>query len=155
MRESISGKFGEKASRYTQIALPEHPALDDVVALAAPLERNISFASAEQMVTSSRDWLSPQYSRKFNSLGRQDLDFVDALVRIRNHLAHQSTSAGRAMNDALRNLGGSTAYRDLGRGAKKVWNVGAFLKSWSPVSGLPRIFGYCETAGVIANKLRP
>src|SRR5439155_22412651 len=68
MRESISGKFGEKASRYTQIALPEHPALDDVVALAAPLERNISFASAEQMVTSSRDWLSPQYSRKFNSL---------------------------------------------------------------------------------------
>src|SRR5439155_5603853 len=101
MRESISGRFDEKASRYTQIALPRHPALEDVVALAAPQERNISFSSAERMVNDSRDWLGPQYSSKFSALSRQDLDFIDSLIGIRNYLAHQSTSAGRVMNKAL------------------------------------------------------
>ena len=155
MRESISGRFGEKASRYTQIALPRHPALEDVVALAAPQERNISFSSAERMVNDSRDWLGPQYSSKFSALSRQDLDFIDSLIGIRNYLAHQSTSAGRVMNKALGKLGKSAAYRDLGRGTKKVRNIGAFLKSWSTASGLPRIITYCETAGIIAGKVRP
>src|SRR2546425_71648 len=50
MRKSITDKFGDKASRYTQIGLPKHLSVPNVIALAAPGERNVTFTGAKELV---------------------------------------------------------------------------------------------------------
>jgi len=155
MRESIETKFGRRASRFTQIGLPRHPSVKDVLALAAKDERNIPLKDANSMVSRAVEWLSPDYSTGFRRLGPDDKDFVDALIKMRHYLAHSSVSASEEMDRALRRLERTQSYRDLGRRGRRVRNLGAFLRTWAPVDGLPRIITYCDVAQEIAEKLRP
>ena len=155
MRDSVKDKYGNRASRYTQIALPKHPTAADVTALTAPNERNISFKDADSMVQRAAEWLAPEYARLFQSLTQEEKAFIDGLIGIRNYLAHVSIAASGDMDAALDRLSRARTHHDLGRTGRKVRNVGAFMRSWSLVYGLPRIVTYCDVARSIGLRLKP
>lgn len=152
MRDSIREKFGQKASRYTQIAFPKHPSVDDILALAAKDERNIAFRDTAAMVNRASDWLAMSDRARFQSLSHSDRDLVDAVIKIRNYIAHRSRSAAKEMDEALSKLAGNPRNQSLGRTARKVRNVGAFLKAWAPS---PRVLKFCDRVVTVAGLLRP
>lgn len=118
--------------RYGSLHFPAHLRKADVEALANSSGNNITFPNFDELETRSKKWLVQAHSDKFKNLSKPQKALVNAVIGLRNHIAHRSQRSGKAMNDLL--AVGVLHSTGIKRGANKVSNVGAWLKS-TPVGG--------------------
>ncbi len=98
---SVRDKFGDVAAAKTVVTLPAHLDRLTVVGLLDPVGRNLSFASAQDLVATARRILPTAASNRFARLRPVDRASIDAWTAIRNFVAHRSRSAKNRMNKAL------------------------------------------------------
>jgi hypothetical protein len=113
--------------RYGALQFPTHLRKSDVEALANSTGNNITFPNFDELEVRSKKWLVPAHSDRFKNLTKQQKALINAVIGLRNHVAHRSQRSGKAMNDLL--AVGVLHQAGIKRGANKVNNVGAWLKA--------------------------
>jgi hypothetical protein len=117
---------------YGSLTFPTHLNKADVLALADSVGNNITFPNFDQLEERANGWLVPGHASKFSGLAAQQKAVVNALVSLRNHIAHRSQRSLDAMNDALAQ--GALHPTGIRRLNNRFHNVGAWLKA-TPVGG--------------------
>jgi len=153
MKKSVKDRFGDQVIDYVRFTLPNNPSLETIGGMAARDERNLAFKDTESMISRASEWLSERHSSRFQALSAEERDTLDALIKIRNYVAHRSEFASEEMEEALKRLAQHPGTRDLGRGTRRVNKVGAYLKAWT--GGGSRVHVFCRRVSDIADKLKP
>lgn len=117
---------------FGTLTFPAHLKKADVLALANSLGNNITFPNFEQLEDRANTWLVPAHASKFSGLSAQQKAVINALVSLRNHVAHRSQRSLDAMNEALAQ--GALHPTGIRRLNNRFHNVGAWLKA-TPVGG--------------------
>ena len=98
-RQSLAGGKFAQLEPYVQLSWPAHLSVATVRKLLDPLERNISFG--ENWVDRARSDLAGALAAKVTALPPADLLLVSAAEKLRNAIAHRSTSSVDELNSAL------------------------------------------------------
>lgn len=124
----------EKSKRvfeaFGKLQFPAHLSKAEVQSLANNTGNNITFPNFADLEERSKRWLVKQHADNFKALSKPQKALVDAVIGLRNHVAHRSHRSGEAMNGLL--AAGALHTTGIKRGANNVNNVGAWLKA-SPV----------------------
>lgn len=112
---------------FGALTFPEHLKKSDVQALADGLGNNITFPNFAELEQKANTWLVPHHASKFSGLTAQQKAVVNAVIALRNHIAHRSQRSLDAMNDAL--AIGALHTTGIRRTANRFHNVGAWLKA--------------------------
>jgi len=134
--------------KYGKLEFPLHLTKADVQSLANSSGSNITFSSFALLEARARIWLVQQHADKFARLTLPQQAVVNAVIALRNHIAHRSKRSLDAMNEATANR---TLYTTgIKRQDNKFHNVGAWLKA-KPVSRnesrLLTIISFLDTIG--------
>lgn len=114
-------------NKYSKISFPAHLNRSSIIELIDGKGNNISFASFKALEDTSKKWLIQQDSRRIASASAQLRAVYDAILSIRNFIAHNSERSHKAMNQAL--SGGPIHPLGLTRPTNSVNKVGSYLKS--------------------------
>lgn len=112
---------------FADLSFPNHLTKKQVQEFADNEGSNITFSSFEKLEEKSRVWLVPADAGRFTNVSNRQKAVVNAVIALRNHIAHRSERSSRAMNTKL--AMGELHGTGLQRGDNKVANVGAWLKS--------------------------
>lgn len=114
-------------SKYGKIEFRSHLTKADVQSLANSSGSNITFSKFTSLEDQAKTWLVQQHANKFAKLDPSQKGVVNAVIALRNHIAHRSKRSLDAMNDAL----AAHALHTTGikRQDNKFHNVGAWLKA--------------------------
>lgn len=134
-------KTQEKSSRvfkaYGKLLFPAHLSKADVQALANSTGNNITFPNFSELEERSKKWHVKAHADKFGNLTKSQKALVDAVIGLRNHIAHRSQRSGDAMNKLL--AVGALHTTKIKRGDNKINSVGAWLKSTPVKHNAPRV----------------
>ncbi len=150
--ESIATKFSDAHAARTHFQVVKHLSVQEIDALLTSEGKNITFTTAEQMVSKAKQWLPSQYSSKFGKLSKNQLLAIDLSRLIRNCIAHQSHRSFDEMNKALRALPNVALLWNFRRGSNKVHDVGSYLKT--SIAGRSRTELFLEQFRNIAGSLK-
>jgi hypothetical protein len=119
-----------------QVTFPMHLGKKTIEKLADQDGYNITFPDFRSLSKKVTNWLVPGHANKFTALSARQKATVDAVIALRNHIAHRSTISLDAMNakldvGALHGLG-------LRRGPNRIHNVGVWLKARPSVNSRMR-----------------
>ncbi|WP_337058251.1 hypothetical protein [Pseudomonas sp. USHLN015] len=144
VRSSAAQKHSLWMSGRITFNRPPHMSLTDLEQAIDPDGWNLTFKSCAVMKEKAAAWLDPQHANRIVHMQGEDERLVDTMRGVRNWIAHQSIGAGKRMNDLLANIeqGPGTPNHELGRGVRKVTNIGAFLKS--KIGAERRVEVYCR-----------
>jgi Flp pilus assembly pilin Flp len=121
----------EKSNRvfkaYGRLQFPAHLSKADVQALANSTGSNITFPNFAELEERSKRWLVKAHADKFENLTKPQKALVDAVIGLRNHVAHRSQRSGDAMNSLL--AVGALHTTGIKRRGNRIKNVGAWLKA--------------------------
>jgi hypothetical protein len=117
---------------YGKLEFPSHLSKADVQSLANSSGSNITFSSFALLEARAKIWLVKQHAYKFERLTLPQKAVVNAVIALRNHIAHRSKKSLDAMNEAL--AAGALYTTGIKRQDNKFHNVGAWLKA-RPVGG--------------------
>lgn len=120
---------------FGTLSFPTHLKKATVQDLADGVGNNITFASFAKLEAGAKQWLSTGHAAKFSGLSPQQKAVVDAVIALRNHIAHRSRRSLDAMNEILGRA--SLTPTGIRRVGNRFHNVGAWLKSTPP--GRPEI----------------
>jgi hypothetical protein len=129
LKEAIADKA--KPARifdsYGKLAIPEHLPKSDIVQLIDPRGSNITFRNYDDLKDGADRYLAENHRAAIDHLAAADQRTIDAMIAIRNHIAHRSGQSYTAMNTAL----GAGALHNTGlrRGANNVREIGPWLKA--------------------------
>jgi hypothetical protein len=112
---------------FGTITFPSHLTKADVQALADNVGNNITFPNFSELEQRARTWLTPAHEARFTGLSAQQKAVVDAVIALRNHVAHRSQRSLDAMNEALAK--GALHPTGIKRLDNRFHNVGAWLKA--------------------------
>ena len=114
---------------------------------------NVSLGNSNAWQEKARAHLCPRYRDVVLSLPVQDRSLTNAVIAIRNLLAHRSVKASAEMNEALRNLHGQHD-RALRRGTRKIHpsGIGSYLNA--DQAGARRVEIYHARLRELAERLR-
>lgn len=115
---------------YGALNFPAHLGKADVHALANGLGNNITFSNFGELENRAGTWLVTAYAARFTGLTNAQKAMVNAVVALRNHIAHRSQRSLDAMNDALDQ--GALHPTGIRRGTNRFHQVGAWLKATPP-----------------------
>lgn len=115
---------------YGDLAFPKHLKKHDIEALADSAGGNITFPNFKELEAKAKVWLTSAHAAKFSGLTLQQKAVINAVVALRNHLAHRSKRSGDAMNRAL--AAGTLQGTGIKRADNRVLYVGAWLKATPP-----------------------
>jgi hypothetical protein len=152
VQAQVQGRFPALVNRV-QVDLPLHPTLQDVTDLLDPLGRNVSLPDMASWKARANEHLMNPWKAKLLGLPGADEKLVDAVIAVRNLLAHESVSATDRMNTALGNLSGSTDGALKG-GPQRITpsGVGSYLNALT--TGTARVERYHRRRDAIVEKLR-
>jgi len=151
IRASINEKF-PATGMHVRIEVPTHLTLRQVRAMIDADGRNVTFSSPERWIDRVTTHLNGAYRAAVLDLAPADLLVVNAVVKIRDCVAHQSPSSSNEMNAALEALADS----EFARGQKRLRpsGVAAFLHA-RPGPLLPRrIVGFHTRLQAISERMR-
>lgn len=111
--------------KFGSIKFPDHLSKTQIQGLADQMGNNISFFNFENLEDKAETWLVEAHADKFVSLSSQNKVTVDALIALRNHIAHRSQRSLDAMNEVLQS--GALHPTGLQRSQNRFHNVGAWL----------------------------
>lgn len=114
-------------SRYGKLEFPSHLTKADVQSLANSSGSNITFSSFDLLEDRARIWLAQQHADKFARLPTPQKAVVNAVIALRNHIAHRSERSRDAMDDAL--AVGALYTTGIKRQDNKCRKVGVWLKA--------------------------
>lgn len=141
----------EKSNRIFQafgsLQFPAHLSKGQVQALANSSDNNITFRNFPELEQRAGKWLIAAHSARFEGLAGHQKALVDAVIGIRNHVAHRSKRSGEAMNRLLDV--GALHMAGIRRGPNNVNNVGAWLKAAPPNRADTRIVLIIQALGII------
>ena len=120
-------------SAFGSLTFPTHLTKDDVLTFADSVGNNITFPNFDELDERANTWLVPAHASKFTTLTAQQKAVVNALVALRNHIAHRSQRSLDAMNGVLAQ--GALHPTGIRRLNNRFRNVGAWLKA-TPVGGI-------------------
>jgi hypothetical protein len=129
--------------KFGSIAFPTHLTKADVSALADAVGNNITFPNFKELEKGAKKWLISAHAVQFTSLTSQQKAIVNAVIALRNHIAHRSQRSLDAMNDALAK--GALQPTGIKRLNNRFYNVGAWLKA-KPVGAQVSRFSLIMTA---------
>lgn len=112
------------------LRIPTHLSKKQVQDLADETGSNITFSNFDKLEEKAAVWLIANDEQRFANLSAQQKAVVDAVVALRNHIAHRSDMSSKNMNAKLDR--GPLHLAGLRRGNKKVAKVGAWLKAKPP-----------------------
>jgi len=112
---------------YGSLDFPVHLKKADVQALADNVGSNITFPSFDKLEDKAGTWLIAAHEAKFAGLTPQQKAVVNAVIALRNHVAHRSQRSHDAMNEVL--AVGALHPTGIRRAGNKFHNVGAWLKA--------------------------
>lgn len=115
---------------FGSLSFPEHLTKTQVQALADNAGNNVTFSNFELLEQKAESWLIKAHADKFITLPAQSKAIVDAVIALRNHVAHRSQRSLDAMNATLGK--GALHPTGLRRGENHFHNVGAWLKAKPP-----------------------
>lgn len=113
--------------KYGKLEFPSHLTKADVQSLANSSGSNITFSSFALLEARAGIWLVQQHADKFARLTPPQKAVVNAVIALRNHIAHRSKRSLDAMNDAV--AAGALYTTGIKRQDNKFHNVGAWLKA--------------------------
>lgn len=113
--------------RFGKLQLPDHLTKADVQSLANSTGSNITFPNFEELEKRASIWLVKAHSDKFKNLSKPQKALVNAVIGLRNHVAHRSQRSLDTMNDLLAK--GALVPIGIQRRGNKFHNVGAWLKA--------------------------
>lgn len=124
-------KTQEKPNRVFQkfgrLQLPAHLSKVEVQSLANNAGNNITFPNFSELEKRAQGWLVVAHANKFQKLPKPQKAVIDALIALRNHVAHRSQRSLDTMNDLL--AAGALHTTGIKRNGNKFHNVGAWLKA--------------------------
>lgn len=132
---------------YGGLIFPAHLKKADVHALANGLGNNITFPNFFELEGKAGTWLTPAHAARFMGLTNAQKAVVNAVIALRNHIAHKSQRSLDAMNDALDQ--GALHPTGIRRGPNRFHQVGAWLKATPPGQALSRFETILATLEVI------
>ena len=112
---------------FGSLDFPQHMKKADIQAFADNVGNNITFPNFAELEQKANIWLVPAHAGKFTGLTVQQKAVINAVVALRNHIAHRSQRSLDAMNDAL--VAGALHPTGIQRGANRFHMVGAWLKA--------------------------
>jgi hypothetical protein len=124
------GKLKRVFEAFGKLQLPAHLSKAEILSLANSTGNNITFPNFADLEERSTRWLVKPHADRFKALSKSQKALVDAVIGLRNHVAHRSHRSGGAMNALL--VAGALHKTGIKRGKNNVINVGAWLKA-SPV----------------------
>ena len=95
--------------------------------LANSAVNNIAFPNFSELEKRAKGWLVTAHADKFQKLPKPQKAVIDALIALRNHVAHRSQRSLDTMNDLL--AAGALHSTGIKRNDNKFHNVGAWLKA--------------------------
>lgn len=112
--------------------------------------RNLTFRNSKELVIAAERWLVTKRSRRFSSMSDGDRCMLDAVVAIRNYVAHRSQASEDGMNECLVK---DQVPSSLKRGKQRVVDVGSFLSSKPDGDGAIRLLLVLDFLESIAKSL--
>ena len=113
--------------QFGRLQFPKHLTKADVQSLANSTGNNITFSNFEELESRAAVWLVKAHADKFKNLSKSQKALVDAVIGLRNHVAHRSQRSLDAMNSLLAH--GALTPVGIQRKGNKFHNVGAWLKA--------------------------
>ncbi|CAI8879087.1 hypothetical protein EMIT0158MI4_260002 [Burkholderia ambifaria] len=113
--------------KFGVLAFPTHLKKADILALADSMGNNITFSNFDLLQEKAGKWLVAAHAAKFTGLNAQHKAVVNAVIALRNHIAHRSQRSLDAMNEILAR--GALNPTGIQRLNNRFSNVGAWLKS--------------------------
>ena len=112
---------------FGALTFPKHLKKSDVLSLANSVGNNITFPNFEQLEEKAGIWLVSAHAAKFTGLNSQQKAVVNAVIALRNHIAHRSKRSLDVMNEVLAR--GALHPTGIQRLANRFHNVGVWLKA--------------------------
>jgi hypothetical protein len=129
LEQQIAGS--EKANliykKFTTLTIPRHLKKDEIEEIADHVGNNITFSNYDLLERRSGQWHVLADEGKFKALTPAQKATINAIISLRNHIAHRSDRSLAAMNDTT--FKGVLNPTGLRRGARKFHLVGAWLKA--------------------------
>jgi hypothetical protein len=127
LKTGLTDKQIKILTNYGRLSIPSHLQKAEIQELVDGNGSNITFSNFAALIDQTKSWLVPLDAGRFSSRTAREKAVVNALIAVRNQLAHRSERSHRAMNEAL-NIG-ALHLTGLKRGQKKVNSVGTYLKT--------------------------
>jgi hypothetical protein len=136
------------------VDLPKHPTLTQVADLLDPQHKNISLSSAQAWRKRASEHLVDPYRTKVDTIPAADTKLMDAVIALRDFIAHESDNASSVANGRLRNMSAATD-RKLRRGTRQLHpsGIGAYLHALQP-GGRRRVELFHDRLDQVAERLR-
>lgn len=114
-------------TEFGTLTFPKHLTKKQVQDFADDEGSNITFSSYDLLEDKAGTWLVQATADKFTGITAQQKAVINAIISLRNHIAHRSERSGKAMNSRI--AAGALYLTGLKRGENSVSNIGAWLKS--------------------------
>jgi hypothetical protein len=101
LNKGVGPSVGALKSGWVQVVVPPHPTLEDIAAGLDPNNYNLSLPKS---IRNDGGLLAPQHQARVQRLSSADDQLLDALIALRNTLAHRSISSVDRMNTAIANI---------------------------------------------------
>ena len=120
-------KVNRVFQKFGKLQFPKHLTKADVQLLANSTGNNITFPNFSELENRAAKWLIKTHADKFKHLSKPQKVLVNAVIGLRNHVAHRSQRSFDAMNLLL----ADKALIPIGiqRKGNKFHKVGAWLKA--------------------------
>lgn len=145
IRASVDDKFGTWAKARLAFNSKKNVNVPELEGILDPDGLNLTFSNSQDIRNKASRWLAAPHQARVHSLSNHDDRLIDTGRAIRNFIAHRSSSSKNDMNQQLALVQSGAHNQNLGRGAQRVHNVGAFLKA---------VFGGQRRAELYALRLR-
>lgn len=146
---SVQEKTNRIFQKFVKLQLPEHLSKADVQSLANSTGNNITFSNFDALEKRASTWLIEEHAKKFKTLPKPQKAVVDAVIGLRNHVAHRSQRSLDAMNELLAE--GALHTIGIKRNENKFHNVGAWLKATPEKHNESRISKIIKTLDLIGS----
>lgn len=151
MKSGLSDKQAIIFSRYGQLNIPSHLAKAEIEEIVDGNGNNINFSHFGALVDQAKSWLAQVDADRFKNRTARQKAVVNALIAVRNQLAHRSERSHLAMNNALE--AGALHPTGLMRGQKKINHVGSYLKTIVTAQHVTRLEVFLSELQTIAGAL--
>lgn len=155
LKDALESQMSDKQKtiyhRYATLSVPLHLKKSDIQDIVDGSGNNITFSNYQLLLDRAKTWLVPEDFAKFSSRSKREQSVVNALIALRNHLAHRSERSLNAMNEALSK--GELHSLKLKRGQNNVHHVGAYLKSKVGNANLSRFEIFLKELSLVAKAL--
>jgi hypothetical protein len=112
-----SSRYPSLASRV-RVSLPAHPPLDLIQEILDPQGGNLSIGGFNHWKKRAGTELADPWRSKITGMHTDDRAVLNAVIAVRNALAHESVRSSSSMNSALSSFGAPDS--DLRRGTRNV-----------------------------------